>query len=493
MRRPARPVAPWCLAAPLSALVVALAACGDDGDPLDTCGGEIEHIELPGPDPLVFERLETVQNVAPTFRDGCGAVVTPPAGALTWESDAPEVATVAAVAGAQQPTGAVRAVGFGVATVSVSVGEARAELPVQVVLPDTAATGFTVLGRGEAGLVTTDLWVHGAHAYSGSQPWSCPSGCESLEGYLYVWHVPPGGRIEKVDSVAVPAANINDVKVAADGSFAVVSQELGAPGENGIVVLGLADPAAPSIVAHYTQGLDAGVHNVWIERLDGRDYVFVVVDDPSPAGGLRIVDVTDRSAPREVASFYAGSSIVHDVYVRDGLAFVSHWNAGLVILDVGNGTWGGAPDAPVEVGRVVTEGGNVHNAWYWPEERKVFVGEERFGPPGSEGVMHVVDVTDPAAPVEVATFAVPGMTPHNFWLDEDGGVLFVGWYEKGLRAVDVGGTLEGDLTGQGRELGFAIPSGQRGAANVWAPQLHQGVVYISDIPNGLWSLRFEGG
>ena len=33
----------------------------------------------------------------------------------------------------------------------------------------------------------------------------------------------------------------------------------------------------------------------------------------------------------------------HDVYVRDGLAFLSHWDAGLIILDVGNGMAGGSP------------------------------------------------------------------------------------------------------------------------------------------------------
>ncbi len=68
-----------------------------------------------------------------------------------------------------------------------------------------------------------------------------------------------------------------------------------------------------------------------------------------------------------------GSSGAYDVYVRDGLAFVSHWDAGLVILDVGNGIAGGSPTNPVEVSRVQTEGGNTNSAWYWPDAEGSYV------------------------------------------------------------------------------------------------------------------------
>ena len=95
-----------------------------------------------------------------------------------------------------------------------------------------------------------------------------------------------------------------------------------------------------------------------------------------------------------VATYYGGSSDLHDVYVRDGLAFLSHTDAGLIILDVGNGVAGGLPTDPVEVGRVRTVGGSTHNAWYWPDAGYVFVGEESDRP----GVLHVVDVSDLSNP-----------------------------------------------------------------------------------------------
>jgi hypothetical protein len=158
-----------------------------------------------------------------------------------------------------------------------------------------------------------------------------------------------------------------------------------------------------------------------------------------------------------------------------------------VILDVGNGIVGGSPTNPVEVSRVDLDG-QTHNAWYWPDAGYVFVGEEDFGTPG---IMHVVDVSDLRDPIEVASFAVPGTTPHNFWLDEGSGVLFLAWYENGVRALDVSGQLLGELDRQGREV-FGVQYDGPGLGCVsadgtcaWAPQLHEGLLYVSDMNNGL--------
>jgi hypothetical protein len=264
---------------------------------------------------------------------------------------------------------------------------------------------------------------------------------------------------------------VNDVKLRADGTLAVITHEGSSDGLNGITLLDLVDPAHPTEITRFTSGLESGVHNVWIEG----DYLYVAVDGLGK--GLRILDISDPANPTTAATYYAGTSILHDVYVRDGLAFLSHWNAGLVILDVGNGVAGGTPNGPVEVSRLQLSG-ETHNAWYWPATGYVFVGEEDFGTPG---IMHVVDASDLRNPIQVATFRVVGQTPpHNFWLDEDRAILYAAWYEKGLRAVDVSGVLLGELDRQGREIAD-IRTGVR----TWAPQLHGGLVYLSDMDEGL--------
>ncbi len=223
--------------------------------------------------------------------------------------------------------------------------------------------------------------------------------------------------------------------------------------------------------------------------------MYLVVDGVSASSGLRVLDISNPAAPDAVASFYAGTSFLHDVYVRDGLAFLAHWDAGLVILDVGNGMAGGSPSNPVEVSRVVIQGGQTHNAWYWPAAGYVFVGEEDFATPG---MMHVVDVSNLSEPVEVASFRTPGDTPHNFWLDEAAGVLYLAWYGNGVRALDVSGELLGALDRQGREIaGSPLPLGDdcpsaTGTANcIWAPQLHNGNVYLSDMNTGLRVMRLD--
>ena len=360
--------------------------------------------------------------------------------------------------------------------------------------PDAA---FSVVGQGsQTARFTSDLWIHGDVAYTGT--WGVRDrGNQPLWGNrLYVWDVADPEAPSLVDSVSVDAVVVNDVKVSADGTLGVLTHEGSDDRLNGITLLDLADPRHPEVIGRFTETLENGVHNVWIEG----GYVYAVVNGVSPDAGLRILDVSDPAAPRVAASFYAGSSFLHDVSVRDGLAFLSHWDAGLVILDVGHGVAGGSPENPVEVGRVRTMGGQTHNAWYWPERGYVFVGEEDFGFAGSgrPGTMHVVDVRELSDPIEVASFRVEGSTPHNFWLDEQRGVLYAAWYGAGLVAIDVTGELEGALETQDRRLGsltYAGPGGRpcQGATTTssctWAPQLHGGLVFVSDMNTGLWALR----
>lgn len=346
--------------------------------------------------------------------------------------------------------------------------------------------GFTVVGNGPITTRTTsDFWAHGGVAYTGTV------GCDgNLCGdRLFAWDISDPSSILLTDSVEVDATTVNDVKIRADGTLAILTHEGSADGLNGITLLDMTDPLHPAVITRYigdctvatdSSCLSGGIHNVWIEG----DFVYAV----EPADGLHIIDISDPAQPEQVAFFHAGASHPHDVLVRDGLAFVSHWDAGLVILDVGNGLRGGSPGNPVEVSRIQIPGGDVHNAWYWPERGYVFVGQETFVHPF--GGMYVVDVSDLAAPVRVADYVLPGSPPHNFWLDESQGILFAAWYSNGLRAIDVNGELAGDLTQQDREYDWVRPNGLRGPGSIWAPQVHDGLVFASDMINGLWAFRF---
>jgi hypothetical protein len=189
---------------------------------------------------------------------------------------------------------------------------------------------------------------------------------------------------------------------------------------------------------------------------------------------------------------------IHDTFVRDGLAFVCAWNTGVRIYDVGNGIKGGSPSNPQLVSTIVTGtagvagGAQAHNAWWFHnptngQKRYLFVGQEGPGNIGlnASGDLHVVDVSDLENPVEVASLRITGAGVHNFWMDEANEVLYAAWYNGGVVAVDVSGTLTGNLAS--RIIGQAFPGGQ-GQAYTWGVMLAGGTLWASDMVNGFFGL-----
>jgi hypothetical protein len=215
---------------------------------------------------------------------------------------------------------------------------------------------------------------------------------------------------------------------------------------------------------------------------------------------LQIYDITDpRSITLRKSVPIPPSYGIHDTYVRDGLAFVFAWNTGVIIYDVGNGIRSGTPDAPVEVGSLVTSddgvpgGPAVHNGWWFHnpvtgEKRYLFIGQEGPGAIGSQssGDIHVVDVSNLASPTEVAFFRLNGAGTHNFWMDEERQILYAAYYNGGVVALDVSGTLSGDLS---TRLISRIAPGGAGDTYTWGVQLSGGSLYAIDMLSGLWQLR----
>ena len=184
--------------------------------------------------------------------------------------------------------------------------------------------------------------------------------------------------------------------------------------------------------------------------------------------------------------------------VQDGYAYLSYWDDGVVMLDVGAGTHGGAPRAPTFVSQFKYPVGNTHVAWRYG--RYLFVGDEIFPddwdperPIEARGYVHVVDYGDPEAPVEVARYEIPEAGAHNLWAEDD--KLYVGYYQAGLRVVDISGELRGDLYRQGRELAaiktidadMVVPNWPM----TWGAQVFKGNIYTSDMNSGLWIAKLQ--
>lgn len=377
-------------------------------------------------------------------------------------------------------------------TATVGVHRAHTELTVAP-RPDRRTITHIAHGVVPTGQATTDLWVFSGldgrdYVYTGTY-----SG-----NLMYAWDVTDPSAPTIVDSVSFDGRRVNDVKVNAARTIAIVTSEHAANRRNGFTVLDISEPAHPKRLSHYAEGLTGGVHNTWIVG----DLVYAV---HYGTRALHIIDIADPESPVEIGRWQLENSdrFLHDVMVQDGLAYLSYWNDGVVILDVGNGIKGGTPTEPELVSqlayryRLGSEAyGNTHHAIRYGNY--VFTGDEIFGcaecTNGPRGYIHAIDVSDIEHPHEVAFYRVPEAGAHNIWAEDD--KLFIGYYQAGLRVVDISGELRGDLYRQGRELAVFMTEDSSGsrpnATNTWGAQPYKGLIFASDGASGLWIARMEG-
>lgn len=378
------------------------------------------------------------------------------------------------------------------------------------VLPREAVRRVELVGQGAVRQVhTSDLWVFeglDGRDYAITGTWSA-------SGWAYIWDVTDPANVVKTDSLQVDARTVNDVKVSPDGRYAALSREGASNRRNGVVILDLSTPAHPTVASVYDDGLTGGVHNMFATD----DHLFAL------SGGDKyvILDMRDITAPRYVSEYNHPNSRIHDVWVSKGLAYSSEWANGVVVVDVGDGRWGGSIDDPQLVTNVPYPVGRTHAAFPYFQKSTgktyLFLGDEiltrtdaafegfggnrPFDPATgrggvqspSSGYVHVIDFTDPENPHDVARYEIPEAGTHNIWVEDD--ILYQAYYEGGLRVVDVSGELMGNLATQGREIAVFKPFDPQGLLpnqpNVWGPQPFKGHIFFSDFSSGLWSVKLQ--
>jgi hypothetical protein len=357
-----------------------------------------------------------------------------------------------------------------------------------------------VVGRGEVlDRHTSDLWIWegtDGRDYAITGTWGAG-------GHSYIWDVTDPERITKLHEIQVDARTVNDVKVSEDGDIAVISREGASNRKNGIVILDVGNPReGVHVLAEFTDQLTGGVHNVFISE----DHVFAL----SAGRRYDVISIEDPSSPKRVGRFELDTPAhgIHDVWVSDGVAFSSNWIDGVVAVDVGGGERGGTPEQPVELGRYVYPSGWNHAAFPYKSQSTgkfyLFAGDESFPyggysadedstPSRTAGWIHVIDWSNWDTPQEVARYQVPEAGSHNLWVEDD--ILYVAFYNGGLRVVDISGELMGDLYKQGREIAMFVPHDPDGfVANspfVWGPQPYKGHIFFTDWNTGLWAVKLR--
>jgi Uncharacterized conserved protein len=373
--------------------------------------------------------------------------------------------------------------------------------------PNLPASPFTLNaeGLGQVGdRFTAELSVHGNFAYTTTWGSRTVGGVAAVGNAIKIWNV-SGATPTLLDSVIVSnATTLGDIQVTPDGSYLVVATEA-VPGS--IVIFDLSNPARPVQIARFhNDDTDPGVHTAEVQVVNGKLYGFLSIDPRNGLARLVIVDLSNPASPVEVFTKIMGTPFVHDVYVRDGILMTALWNDGMTIWDIGGGGKGGTPANPIQLGNVKTVGGKAHNiVWFHDavtgSRKYAFVGEEGPGSIGSSSVgdVHVIDVSNLSSPREVGFFSVTGAGVHNFSADEQRGILYLAYYNAGVRAISTRGDLgtcsssqkstDGrcDLGLMGHEIARGLTS-TGGSVYVWGVQLSGNNLYASDMVNGLWRL-----
>ncbi len=402
-------------------------------------------------------------------------------------------------------------------TVTASLGRRAASTTVTVEERDVRRS-LTVVGRlARTAFATSEVWIHpnGKVAYLGTHQGG---------DRLYAIDISDPGRPVVVDSIMANTRLVNDMQTTADGNVMVFTREGASDRKNGIVIADTRDPLHPKELSQFTDGVAAGVHSVYIyEHPQYGRYVFITNDG---TGAIDIVNLSDPAHPTRAGSWHTdrpdAARYVHDLDIVDGLMYASYWNDGLVILDIGNGKWGGRPDKPVLVSQFkynldslyqevedVSRPGfdrGTHTAWRQRGGKYVFIADEvyRNGDVAGArdasasrmyGTLQVIDVSDLEHPRSVAWYTPEGGGVHNVWQVAD--TLYLGAYDAGFHVFDISGELKGDLRAQHREmaslntadLGGVVPN----AAFDWGVVVNpkDGLAYVNDFNNGLWVVRVD--
>ena len=375
------------------------------------------------------------------------------------------------------------------------------------VVPRNVKQKVELVGHGRVpDRATSDLWV-----WEGTDGKDYAiTGTHSAGGHAYIWEVTRPESIELIDVVRVDARTVNDVKVSEDGRLAVISREGASNRRNGVVILDVSDPQrGVQVLSGFDDQLLGGVHNTFLYE----DHLYAL----SAGQRYDVISLEDPKEPRRVGRFQLDNPdrSIHDVVVHEGIAYSANWNDGVVVVDVGGGDQGGSPSNPQKMGSFPFPTGWNHAVYPYRSQSNdtfyIFAGDEaaRTGsfspdsevgtgtpgydkePPRWRGWIHVLEWGDGSDPELVARYEVPEAGSHNIWIEDD--IMYVAFYNGGLRVVDVSGELMGDLYRQGREIARFLPFDAEGfipnAPQVWGAQPHKGTIFFSDFSSGLWAVR----
>jgi hypothetical protein len=331
---------------------------------------------------------------------------------VSWSSSAPSIVQVSG-------TGVITGVRPGRATVTASVDSVSQSLPVEVV-GGTISSVAVVPGATTAR--TGDVIRFTAVVKDGAG--------REIAGLTPTWMVSPGlGLIDEGGAFVGTRA----------GAYQVTAN-FGTRTADATVTLAARDVVREVRLVGKVLRSRFATSEVWIHPNGRVAYLATTM------GGDRVyaIDVSDPANPVVVDSIMVNARSINDVMTTpDGNHLVitregaDNRRNGILIADTRDPLH---PKPLTEFTEGVTAG--VHSAFVHRQDRH---GTHVYLTNDGTGALHIVDITDPAAPREVAQWrprtAAAGMMLHD--VDVQDGLLYGSWWNDGLVILDVGNGVRG--------------------------------------------------
>lgn len=264
-----------------------------------------------------------------------------------------------------------------------------------------------------------------------------------------------------------------DMKVFGNYAYVVTDGSRGRGGA-GLQIIDLTNPDLPSLVKTWQGGWQHS-HNIAMDEQNGIAYVCGT--GGSRGDNLYVLDVkTDPVNPSLILN--ARVNYIHDLTVQGGVAYCSElYSNRLTLYDVSN------LPTMTTISRTVTPGSSIsHNTAITSDGEICLTTNETSGAP-----VGFFDVTTTTAPRQLATWrtGISSTIPHNAYTKDR--LAHVAYYTEGYQVLDISDPANPALVGY-----YDTWTGSSGGfAGAWGLYVQQpsGVIYVSDIQNGLFVME----
>ena len=283
----------------------------------------------------------------------------------------------------------------------------------------------------------------------------------------------PGNPIEIMD---IPGPSDNDFyfhrdyKTYGDVLYTVCEMT---GGDMGMQVIDLS-PLPENIPVQYpTYNQISTSHNLWV---DPAGYAFI---EHGYGDAINIVDLSDPLNPVMAGSFGNFALNTHDIYTKNGIAYVSNgWSEEYIIYDISDFD-------NIQPLATISEGvnGYAHNAWLSESGNHLITTEETAGQ-----TVKIWDIEDLNNISLAGEYLAENDLAHNVHVMGD--LVYISHYTTGVRIIDIF-----DPTYPVEVAGYdTYPQDDSdGYYGCWGafPFTQNGFVYASDMQNGLHVLEFD--